>query len=200
MSTRILMIRHARTAWNAQRRIQGQRDEPLLPEGVTMAQGWAGQLAEFHFDGLICSDLCRAVDTAKLVAEGRNLTPHQDPRLREQNWGNWVGMTIDDVVAGRDYADQAARGWDFTPPGGESRKAVLARATAALEEAAQRVPGGTLLCVTHQGVLRCVSYHLAGHDMLPGKPLADKGYVVYDLRLDPGGKLAGCAVLQKLTV
>lgn len=192
------MIRHALTAWNKDRRIQGQRDEPLVPEGMAMAEQWAQTLADEPLAGVICSDLTRARDTARLVTAGRGLEITCDPRLREQDWGQWMGQTIEAVTDSGEYAKQAARGWDFRPPGGESRTEVRDRALAALSEAALRHPDATQLCVTHQGVLRCVSYHLAGHDMLPGKPLVNKGYVVYDLRFDGAGGPVSCAVARKL--
>ena len=80
-----------------------------------------------------------------------------------------------------------AAGWDFTPPGGESRHSVLARSLAALEAAADCWPGQTILVVTHEGVLKCLLYHLHQRQFLPAEPKLKKSkhlhWIQYDGRL-----------------
>jgi len=198
MTTRFLLLRHARTSWNAQKRIQGQTDIPLSAEGRAMAAAWAAALRSAAFDALLTSDLSRAVETATLVAVGRGLEPRIDARLREQDWGRWVGLTTTEVIASPEYAAQSLRGWDFRPPDGEDRRQVLARALESLTLAAAAGPGRTWLVVTHQGVLKALAHHLAGSDFrLPTDgtgehPIYDKAYRLRVVEYEDGAfRLAG---------
>ena len=57
--------------------------------------------------------------------------------------------------------EQENRGWGFCPPGGEERLDVLSRSRAALMAAEETWSGERLLVVSHEGVLKCLIYHLA---------------------------------------
>lgn len=192
--TRYLTMRHASTAWNEEQRIQGQRDVPLSPSGLSMARGWAEALRAHDFQAVLGSDLRRCVETAEIVAWGRDAPRMADVRLREQDWGEWAGLTLSQLTTREEFEEQARRGWDFRPPGGESRREVLVRALSALNDAALRWPCRSILVVTHQGVIRCLVYYLRGHSMQPGDPLLGKDYRLHlltgngrDLRLFGAG-------------
>ena len=163
------LMRHGRTVWNQDKRIQGQKDTDLAPEGVDQAKAWSRTLAKAVWDRVLTSDLSRARETARLAVGSLGLPTVEDPRLREQDWGDWVGRTFGDL--GLDDMEDVVRrglvGWEFTPPGGESRLQVLARARAALEQAAREHPGESILVVAHQGVLKCLLYDLLGLRFLP---------------------------------
>ncbi len=55
--------------------------------------------------------------------------PPQDSALIEMDWGDWEGLTLDEICArhGEEFARNEARGLDFRPPGGESPREVLER-------------------------------------------------------------------------
>ena len=186
--TRFLLLRHAQSEWNAVGRIQGATDIRLSRDGRSMAAMWAEVMTGVEFDAVLHSDLCRAAETARIVTgERRAEMPRlTDTRLREQDWGAWVGKSLPEIAAGKDFATQTARGWEFRPPQGESRREVLDRATAALVDAGTAHPGRTWLVVSHQGVIKALVYHLSGHDMLPGNQLLDKRYRLYELLLKDG--------------
>ncbi|UCF56283.1 MAG: histidine phosphatase family protein, partial [Deltaproteobacteria bacterium] len=61
------LLRHARTAWNEEKRIQGQNDIPLTPEGRFQAREWGRYLKQYRWDRIITSDARRALETAGLV-------------------------------------------------------------------------------------------------------------------------------------
>lgn len=187
MNGRFLLLRHARTAWNAARRIQGQTDVPLSTDGLRMAGAWAEVLRDRNFDALLSSDLSRAVETARIISGSRQLPHLRDARLREQDWGRWVGLTTSEVTTSPEYEAQEHRGWDFQPPDGEGRREVLARALAALRDAAVARPGRTWLVVSHQGVLKALVYHLSDHDFMPGgTPIYDRQYRLREVLLENG--------------
>ncbi len=170
--TRFGILRHARTEWNAAGRIQGHRDSPLIPDGERRAAAWGAGLADLGWDHLLTSDQGRAVATADRINAVLKLPVAADPRLREQHWGDWAGMTLSEIAEAHPEALQAARtaGWRFLPPGGEEREAVWERSREALVEAAGRWPGARVLVVTHSGVIRSLIYRLLGRRFLPDEP------------------------------
>ncbi|MFP5239467.1 MAG: histidine phosphatase family protein, partial [Acidobacteriota bacterium] len=86
-------------------------------------------------------------------------------------------------------APQEAVGWAFTPPGGEARYEVLARAWEALSRLARAHEGQSVLAVTHEGVVRAVLYALLGRDYLPTEPKILAPRALHLLRAE-GGCLA----------
>ena len=179
--TRFGLIRHAQTVWNREKKIQGHSDSPLTPEGKLQAARWAEILKKFSWHRLLASDTGRALATAEIINACLNLPLTVDSRLREQDWGHWVGKTIPQIEAEASQMldEQVNAGWDFCPPGGESRRRVLKRSQKALQEAAQRYPGESLLVVTHEGVVKSLIYHLCGRKFLPGEPPILESYQVH---------------------
>lgn len=173
METRFTLMRHARTEWNRQRRIQGQTDTPLAPDGERMARGWGAALQGHDtFDVLLSSDLLRACQTAEIANRHLNLPMEKDARLREQDWGDWSGLYVADLRTMREEVTaQERRGYGFCPPGGEDRQAVFHRVKAALTDAAERHPGKHILVTTHNGVLRVLAYKLLGMNFTPDEAL-----------------------------
>ena len=60
--------------------------------------------------------------------------------LREQSWGDWEGKTFDYLLLHHsdELKKQVDAGWDFCPPGGESRRQVLVRALAVVKDITDR--------------------------------------------------------------
>lgn len=191
--TRFALMRHALTEWNKVKQIQGQTDTPLSPEGLLQASGWGRRLAEGNgrirtLNRILSSDLQRAQKTTGLVNQYMELPVHTDRRLREQDWGDWVGLTTRALY--RDFpdlvAEQEASGWGFRPPGGESRREVLQRGRETLDDAARRWPGQTLLIVTHGGMMKCLLYHLLERMFVPTESSLIRAYHLHWLSLREG--------------
>ncbi len=187
--TRFGLMRHAKTVWNQEKRIQGYSDTPLTPEGELQASRWGKILDQFPWDRLLASDTGRALATAEIINAFLKIPLTIDLRLREQDWGDWVGKTVAQIKAEQPLvlAEQERAGWDFCPPGGEDRKSVLARSQEALQEAAAKWPGEDLLVVTHEGVIKSLVYHLSGRKFLPTEPPLFKSYRLHRLLYDGNG-------------
>jgi broad specificity phosphatase PhoE len=147
----VALIRHAPTAWNAEGRVLGRADPPLSPDGVARANGWRlpadlQALATAGRLGWAVSPLGRARETARLLGAS---APVVEPRLAEQDWGEWTGRPRSAVGA-----ESGPPGWDVAPPGGESPAAVLARVRAWLDDLAPADGPDTWAAVTHMGVIR----------------------------------------------
>lgn len=171
-TTHFGIIRHAPTQWNEKKRIQGQNDSPLSDRGKSMARAWGLQLDKFKWDILLCSDLGRVQQTAELINQTLALPLELDIRLREQNWGEWTGMTLKEVKALDKISVRAEeqKGWDFRPPGGESRREVLDRCMQVMIKAPAIWQGKNILVVCHEGVIKCLVYHLLTRKFLPEEP------------------------------
>ncbi|HEV7204827.1 MAG TPA: histidine phosphatase family protein [Jatrophihabitans sp.] len=132
---RLVLLRHGRTAWNAQRRFQGHADPPL--DEVGRAQAWevAAIIAALRPGLLASSSADRATQTAAIVGETTGLPVVTDPRFRERGLGHWEGLTLDEVSAAYpdEYAEWVA-GQDVTRRGGETRLEVAGRALEAFAE------------------------------------------------------------------
>ncbi len=179
--TRFGLIRHAQTAWNMEKKIQGHSDTPLTARGEQQAANWGRILSPIPWDRILASDVGRAVTTAEQINEFLNIPFETEPRIREQDWGDWVGKTVAQIKsdASQVLDEQINAGWDFCPPGGESRLRVLERSQAALQDAAQRYPGETILVVCHEGVVKSLIYDLFGRKYLPNEPAVLKSYQLH---------------------
>ena len=128
--TRVLLIRHGETAWNLDRRWQGQADIPLTPAGHRQALALAGRLcALFPALRLYTSDLARAQETARHVAAEYDTAFRVEPRWREMDVGAWTGHSLA-VILERfpDDLQRIARGEDVPRGGGETWAALTRRA------------------------------------------------------------------------
>lgn len=186
--TRFGLIRHAVTEWNRQRRIQGQQDSALTPEGVRNAQRWGKRLADFSWDRILASDTGRALRTAQRVNDTLELPLESDARLREQDWGQWTGMTVAEVESlyARIPKEQVGTGWAFCPPGGESRNRMWDRGREILVRTAERWPGANVLVVTHEGTIRCLLNRCLGYRFLAEEPRFMRPYHLHTLRCRDG--------------
>jgi probable phosphoglycerate mutase len=163
---RIAFLRHGPTDWNEEGRIQGRIDMPLS------AAGRAKMAALLPPDGFVAvraytSPLRRARETAALLGYPNALA---DVRLAEHHWGEWEGLTREEILA-RDGADAFARAGsaiDFTPKGGESTRALLERVADFIRDAAKGE--GDAVAIAHRGVLRSAYTLATGWDMATPMP------------------------------
>lgn len=170
-SQTIIFVRHGQTAYNAENRLQGQRDVPLNGKGREQACAvgrflrarFSDEIARLEASGAFwASPLSRARQTMALIREAIGLPAapvHIDARLMELTFGDWEGLTWNEVVA-RDPAGAQARDadkWRFRPPHGESYADLVERVRPWLEERR-----GDALVVAHGGVARAFMAVLAG--------------------------------------
>ena len=154
----VLMIRHAETAWNVQRRIQGHTDTPLSSCGMKEA---AARILpdEFKPGVWYVSPLRRARQTATLMGA---IEFRVEPLLIEMNWGQWEGKRLSELRENdpEGMAAKESMGLDFSAPSGESPRAVQARLTEWFKHVHER--GEDCIAVTHKGVIRaCLAAALA---------------------------------------
>lgn len=161
--TQVLLVRHGATEWNINKRAQGQADIPLTDKGKLQALDTAKQLAGFPVKAVFSSDLSRARDTAQAIAKVHDLPVREDARLREIDQGDWTGLTPDEITAKWPDLWGAARHYTARP-GGESPQQVRVRALAALKDAVEMHPEGTIVVVSHGGTIRWIAAETLGYD------------------------------------
>jgi probable phosphoglycerate mutase len=143
---RLVLWRHGQTAYNAERRFQGQTDIPLNAVGLRQAERAARYLAALAPDALFSSDLARATATAASLARLTGLPVQLDKDLRERSGGSWEGKTATEI---REQYPEAYARW--VPPDGETVTVVADRGCAALLRIADSLPGGSLAVVVGHG-------------------------------------------------
>ncbi len=92
MSTKVCIIRHGETDWNKEGRLQGHTDIPLNDTGRKQALAMASNAVHFNFDALYSSDLMRAIETAKALAQYEHLELKMLTKLRERHFGFLQGL------------------------------------------------------------------------------------------------------------
>src|SRR5258708_11307622 len=164
MSTRITLIRHGRTAWNAGGRWQGHACVPLDDEGQRQAALVADHLAVVGepVTALYTSDLARAQQTAEIIGKRMGVEVQPDPRLREIDMGEWQGLTRAEIMA---WDTERFRFVMEDPqnhkrPSGESGYDVAFRLHTALTDYAATYPDGHLIVVTHGSAIYNLLYFL----------------------------------------
>jgi probable phosphoglycerate mutase len=163
-ATRLCIVRHGETAWNAEHRVQGQLDIPLNEIGLRQAQAVGKVLGAERFDVIYSSDLSRAMQTAQPTARALGMEILQDRNLRERHYGMFERQTYAEVKGrhSAEYARFAARDPDFDFGGGESLKNFSERSIAAVSRLAKQHEGQHVLVFTHGGVLDELYRHIQG--------------------------------------
>ncbi|MFN3507201.1 MAG: histidine phosphatase family protein [Allorhizobium sp.] len=157
----IYMIRHGQTDWNAEGRMQGQKDiglndigrQQATENGRTLAQILSAKTGDFDY---VSSPLGRTRDTMERLRAAMGLEPTQyrtDDRLKELSFGDWEGSTLPELaqVFAERVAERARQKWGFIPPGddAESYEILSWRVGAWLKSVEKPT-----VCVSHGGVIR----------------------------------------------
>ena len=178
MATRILLVRHGETEWNAEGRWQGWADAPLSELGQQQAVEAAAAVGAV--DAVVASDLSRATDTARIISELIGVGPVLTlDGLRERDVGEWSGLTRAEIGQRWPEALEAwARGEMVPPPGGEANEVIIERVTGALRSVASEWPHAEVLAVSHGGVIRLLERH---HGIEHTPPCPNLGGVFVDV-------------------
>ena len=181
--TRMLLVRHGQSEWNALGRWQGQADTALSPLGRRQARLAAEAIGAV--DVIVASNLERASHTAAIISETIGVGPVIiEPRLAERDAGEWSGLTrteIDEAWPG--YLSAHRR-----PPGFEPDESLVTRTRAGLDAIHQAYGGAEVLVVTHGGVVYALESQAGlGFERLPN--LGSRRVVHHGDRLELGERL-----------
>lgn len=150
--TSFYFLRHAPTAWNGEKRMQGRTDVPLTEASIAA-------LSELSVDSfyrqlpVFASPATRALQTAQALGLS---TPTEQSALLEMDWGDWEGQTVAELrqQLGDEMARNEDRGLDFRPTSGESPREVQSRVLKWMRTLG--AANSVSMIVTHKGVIRSV--------------------------------------------
>ena len=164
---KLLLTRHGQTDWNIARRYQGQSDTPLNETGIRQAEQIAKRLSTETIHAIYCSDLSRAVHTAQAIANFHQMEIRTDARWRELSFGDWEGMTYQEMSA---HSHELFDAWMKNPltlsaPKGETLAQLAERVQNAFDEIKAKHKDETVLLVGHSGSLQTLFCLTLGVDL-----------------------------------
>ena len=160
-TARIILVRHGETAWNLEGKQQGHLDSPLTPRGLAQGGALARRLKLEDFAALYSSDLGRAYQTARFIADKTGHKILTSQRLRERNLGIFQGLTKAEIQKQfpEEYRFYKRAGPEYVIPSGESGRDYFNSTTRFLEGLAKEHSGQQIVIVTHGGVLNAAFRH-----------------------------------------
>ena len=164
MAMKLVLIRHAETDWNRERRYQGHRDTALSEVGRAQAEAAGRVLAGERLQAVWSSPLRRARETAAAIAAPQGLAVRVEEAFAEMRFGEWEGLTVEEVSA---RFPALYRQWLETPhlvalPGAETLDEVRSRALKGLDGLRATHDGQTVCLVTHGVTSRIVILEALG--------------------------------------
>ncbi|MBQ4528857.1 MAG: histidine phosphatase family protein [Clostridia bacterium] len=166
---KIIFLRHGYSQYNKTKQFSGHIDIPLEPEGYEQAADSSRFiLKNYDVDAIYSSDLSRAVETARPIADALGLEIKKTPDLREINLGKWQNHFIDDVpkLFAKDYEEYCDGTGTGRATDGESYADVKVRALRVMNEISLLYDGKTVVAATHGGFLRAMLWALQDGNVL----------------------------------
>ncbi|MDW7739373.1 MAG: histidine phosphatase family protein [Bacillota bacterium] len=163
----LYLVRHGETESNLERRYQGWTESPLSDNGIRQAEQTGFFLAGEGIELLYCSDLKRAVNTAKVIGSSCGVQPEISPLLREINFGKWEGLTFNEIEAawGKDISLWLDDPFRRSAPEGETLGQVCSRMYTFLENLDSTIPeGARIAAVSHGGSIRALLFRVLNLD------------------------------------
>ncbi|MBL0343980.1 alpha-ribazole phosphatase [Candidatus Villigracilis affinis] len=164
---KLFLTRHGQTDWNIAGRYQGQSDTPLNETGLRQAEQIAKRLSSETIHAIYSSDLSRAANTAQSIADFHSLEIKKDSRWRELSFGDWEGMTYQEMSV---HSPELFEAWMKDPltistPNGETLAQLAERVKAAFDEIKEEHADQTVLVVAHSGSLQSLLAVTLGVDL-----------------------------------
>ncbi len=151
--TKLYLVRHGETQGNIEHILQGQMQGELTENGIKQAEALRDKFAEVYFDAFISSDLKRASETCRIIAEPHDLPVVTTPVLRERDWGELTGKAVTNPFAAE---------WPETV---ETEAQIMERARKFLTSVKEQYPGKVILAVGHGIMNRAIQAVVYGRDM-----------------------------------
>lgn len=162
--TRLYLVRHGQSAGNAAGRFGGHSPTPLSELGIHQAALTAQALLKEKISVIYSSDLFRAVETAKPLANLLNLEINATPNFRERHVGVLEGLTFDEArkMFPKDYYALVNRNVTHIITKGESYSQLLTRTTNFLYKILRENRGKRIAVFSHTGTICFLTLHLLG--------------------------------------
>jgi len=156
----IYLVRHGETDWNVKKLIQGQKDIPLNEKGRKQAEKLSGKLKKVKFDAIYSSDLKRATETAKIIADKRKLNIIKSMAIRERYFGKYEGVSFKKSKVIFEIINNLMTNEKKNAKVEEEQK-MIKRFISYIHEVSVQNLGKTILIVTHAGPIRLFLINLS---------------------------------------
>src|SRR3954471_17478121 len=163
-ATNVLLVRHGQSKGNAERRFGGHTATPLSARGRNQAAATARTLKSESITAIYSSDLARAMETAKPLANMLGLPVNGTSAFRERDVGVMEGLTFEDAAQQHpeQYGALLRRDFEYVLTGGESYRQLLDRAVQKLDATIEEHRGGKIAVFSHTGTICILALHLMG--------------------------------------
>lgn len=188
--SKLVLIRHGESEWNARGIWCGWTDIALSKKGILEAKQAATAIKDFNFDIAFTSDLIRASDTLKIIKSELNLLNLPtivEPAFKERHYGIYAGKNKWEIKEriGEEAFKKLRRGWDVPIPQGESLKDVYQRVIPKFQETIlpEIKKGLNILFVAHGNSNRALMKHLENisDELISGVEIATGEVLIYKL-------------------
>ena len=161
---------------------------PLNAEGRSQAERLGRSLyGEARLAAIYSSPMERAVETARYVAEPQSLSVTIEEGVNELDFGDWIGLSFQDLHGRPDWKDYNRRRALHCPPQGESLLDVQGRAWKSLSTIVRNHSDETIAVVTHGDVIRALVILILGMPLDNILRLAISPASVTEIDIDGGG-------------
>lgn len=155
---KLILIRHAATDYNLDKRYCGFSDIGINKKGIVQARRIRNKLGDFRIDRIFCSDLKRTSQTAKIIFERCACKIIKRKNLREINFGEWEGLKFEQII---EKYPIRCRKWfkdsfSATPPKGERLEHFISRVEKELKRIIDSSYDKTVAVIGHYGVMRVI--------------------------------------------
>ena len=154
----ILLTRHGQTEWNLLKKVQGKADIELNEKGIEQAETIRVSLKEERIDLILCSPLKRAIQTAEIINQGKNIRMIIDERLSERDFGEFEGMSNTDFDFNAFWSYKQNLKYDKA----ENIKDFFYRVYTKLDNIENKYKDKNILFVTHGGVSIAIDCYVNG--------------------------------------
>lgn len=163
----LILVRHCRTDWDIQERIQGRLDIPLNKEGSEEAKKLSEKLADYNIDVIYSSTSSCSIRTAEEIAKARNIRVKPIQALNEIDFGLWQGLLIEDI---RSRYKKQYNIWKEKPslvklPRGEAVSNAYKRVVNAINKIMDKHRDENVCLVSHNIILSLIKCYLKGLDI-----------------------------------
>ena len=173
--TRLILVRHGETVGQSSIRYYGATDVPLSDLGRDQAREARDQIPGETFEAVWASSLCRAWESARIIAPGHSVRIESD--FREIDFGRWEGLTREEIEETDPalFADWQSGKPGFKYPEGEERHAFRQRIERGLRRL-RATGAASVLVVAHKGVVRTL-LEITSHQTLEAEMPALGGVI-----------------------
>lgn len=177
----LYFVRHGKTEWNLEKRVQGIADTELLDEGIEQAKKAKEDLKDVNIDLIVCSPLKRTRQTAAIINEERNLPIIYDERVIERDFGEFEGLTRSEF----DFESFWSYKKNIKYEKAENIRDFFKRIFDFIDSLKKDYPDKNILIVMHGGVsiaVKCYFEGIPDNDTLAGTSQSHCETVKYTLK------------------